>query len=515
MTLSPVAGGGLIGIALPTSATAPDGSRPIPTGHALATELLAMERLHAITTRLSGGTDLEAILGDILDAVLDLHGTQSGALQLLDSVRGSLQLAVQRGLSESFVAQLDGVPVVESTLSGRAICTGQRAVLQENEALLPFEVAAPVAELADIRSAQCTPILTHGGRMLGVLTTYCTDEHCFGEQELRLTDLYAHQAAELIERNQAQAELRASQDLAAPGAGCQPRRQLALRPAYRRGEWDYRMREIWGCTITAAGANMREALGRIHPQDRESVHRAVQDALDPAGDGAYSIDYRICLPDGSQRWISANGRASFEGEGQDRHAVLLNGTALDITDQKRVEGVLERLMQDSERSRRLYETILSNTPDLVYVFDLKHCFIYANDALLQLWGKSWDEAAGKTFLELGYPEWHAAMHDREIDLVIRTRQPVRGEVPFTGTQGLRIYDYIFTPVLGNEGEVEAIAGTTRDVTERKQAEESIRTQAERQRLLWVAAASLLTNDDPELMMRELFARIAPHFSLDT
>ena len=43
----------------------------------------------------------------------------------------------------------------------------------------------------------------------------------------------------------------------------------------------------------------------------------------------------------------------------------------------------------------------------------------------------------------------------------------RDEVPFNGTNGRRIYDYIFVPVFGADGEVEAVAGTTRDVTERK------------------------------------------------
>jgi PAS domain-containing protein len=75
------------------------------------------------------------------------------------------------------------------------------------------------------------------------------------------------------------------------------------------------------------------------------------------------------------------------------------------------------------------------------------------------------------------------MHDREIEQVIATKQPIRGEVPFTGTHGRRIYDYIFVPVIGTDGEVEAIAGTTRDVTERKQAEEATRAGAERFRFL--------------------------------
>src|SRR6478672_720023 len=92
-----------------------------------------------------------------------------------------------------------------------------------------------------------------------------------------------------------------------------------------------------------------------------------------------------------------------------------------------------------ERRLRLYETIVSATPDLVYVFDLDHRFVYANKALLEMWGKTWDEAIGRNCLELGYEPWHAEMHDREIEQVKSTGKPIRGEVPFSGTFGRRIY----------------------------------------------------------------------------
>jgi PAS domain S-box-containing protein len=134
---------------------------------------------------------------------------------------------------------------------------------------------------------------------------------------------------------------------------------------------------------------------------------------------------------------------------------------------------------ESERRRRLYEAILSATPDLVYVFDLEHRFVYANAVLLQMWDKTWDEAIGKNCLELGYPDWHAEMHGREIEQVKATRRPIRGEVPFNGAFGRRIYDYIFVPVLGPDGEVEAVAGTTRDVTERKQFEDELMASQQR------------------------------------
>ncbi len=158
----------------------------------------------------------------------------------------------------------------------------------------------------------------------------------------------------------------------------------------------------------------------------------------------------------------------------DDHIAGVVLTFLEITEQKRAEREITRLAADSERQRRVYETVLSNTPDFMYVFSLDHRVLYANDALIEMWGRGYEGAIGKTFLEIGYEPWHAEMHDREIDQVRATRQPIRGEVPFNGAHGVREYDYIFVPVIGADGEVEAVAGTTRDVTERKAKVDQLR-----------------------------------------
>ena len=168
----------------------------------------------------------------------------------------------------------------------------------------------------------------------------------------------------------------------------------------------------------------------------------------------------------------------------------------DIAQQNETNGHLG-LVAESDRLRRLYDTILSNTPDLVYVFDLNHRFTYANASLLRMWGKEWSEAIGKNCLELGYEPWHAAMHDREIEQVIATRRPIRGEVPFTGTNGRRFYDYIFVPVLGPDGTVEAIAGTTRDTTDRRQSEDALRTSEARLRAFVGATADIIYSMSPD------------------
>ncbi|MES2439982.1 MAG: GAF domain-containing protein [Verrucomicrobiota bacterium] len=163
--------------------------------------------------------------------------------------------------------------------------------------------------------------------------------------------------------------------------------------------------------------------------------------------------------------------ARLPEEREIRIANIMAETAALVIEKMAATEKHRELIQETNHRKSLYEAAVANTPDLVYVFDLNHRFSYANPALLKMWGKTWEESAGKSCLELGYEPWHAEMHDREIEEVVRTRQSVKGEVPFQGPLGRRIYEYIFSPVLGEGGAVVAVSGTTRDVTDRKCEEE--------------------------------------------
>ncbi|WP_224447852.1 PAS domain-containing protein [Haloprofundus salilacus] len=170
----------------------------------------------------------------------------------------------------------------------------------------------------------------------------------------------------------------------------------------------------------------------------------------------------------------------------------------DSTERTEAETEMMKVTAESEQERRLYETIISSTPDLVYAFDLDYRFIYANDALLEMWGQTYEESIGKTLLENGYEPWHAEMHEREIDQIVETTEPIRGEVAFQHAElGRRIYDYIFAPVLNDEGEVEAVTGTTRDITERKEAEEALQESKERFQALINASSDVVYRVSPD------------------
>jgi PAS domain S-box-containing protein len=116
---------------------------------------------------------------------------------------------------------------------------------------------------------------------------------------------------------------------------------------------------------------------------------------------------------------------------------------------------------------------MAATPELHSVFDAEHRLSYANAAFLNLWGILLEEAHGMTLRELGYEPWQAEMHGCEIDQVVRTKEPVSGEMAFSGRRLAQttVYEYRLVPVITPEGEVDAVCMTMRDITERRRAGE--------------------------------------------
>jgi PAS domain S-box-containing protein len=133
-------------------------------------------------------------------------------------------------------------------------------------------------------------------------------------------------------------------------------------------------------------------------------------------------------------------------------------------------------------ARRRLDAVVSSVSDFIYTFDLEGRFTYINQPLLDLWQKSYPEALGKTFFELNYPVELAAQLQHQIQQVITTRQPLKDEIPYTSAFGTRAYEYIFVPLLDADGVVYGVAGTTRDITDRKQVEEALQQSEERARL---------------------------------
>jgi PAS domain S-box-containing protein len=242
------------------------------------------------------------------------------------------------------------------------------------------------------------------------------------------------------------------------------------------------MLQLLGRTPEMAGRPIVESL----PEAKQQGLMAILEKVRSSGESYHAPNFpATLLIDGvrEERYFDLLFQPYFQ-QAKDTLPDSVFCVAYNVTTQIRIQQQLEAVQKETDRQRRLYEAVTSSTPDLIYVFDLDYRFTYANEALLRMWAKEWDEAVGKGLVENGYEPWHATMHEREIDQVVATGQPVRGEVSFPhATLGSRIYDYILVPVLNSAGQVEAVAGTTRDITDIKRAEQTIRESAESFRTL--------------------------------
>ena len=143
----------------------------------------------------------------------------------------------------------------------------------------------------------------------------------------------------------------------------------------------------------------------------------------------------------------------------------------------RVDGFLavvvettSRVVRERERAQ-VFDTVLSAITDFAYTFDREGRFVYVNKALLDLWGLKLEDAVGKNFFDLKYPDDLAARLQAQIQQVIAQRVSVRDETRYVSPTGVdAYYEYIFSPVFAADGSVQIVAGSTRDITSRKKLE---------------------------------------------
>jgi PAS domain S-box-containing protein len=173
-----------------------------------------MLRLQQISTLLiSEGTN-GAIYERVLDAAVDLMSADKATMQVFHPERGELRLLVQRGFDPQVAARWEWIGYDVPTTCSMALLAGSRVIVSDFETC---ETMAGRADLdafrrSDVRAAQSTPLMSRSGSLLGMVTTYWRKPHRLTDRELQPLDVLARQAADLIERNKAEAALRESRE---------------------------------------------------------------------------------------------------------------------------------------------------------------------------------------------------------------------------------------------------------------------------------------------------------------
>ncbi len=246
-----------------------------------------------------------------------------------------------------------------------------------------------------------------------------------------------------------------------------------------RIEWSDQVYAIHRIERGTLPGRLEEYAQLIHPADRDRVAEAIRKTL--RENAPYEISFRILRPTGEIRWITTLGLVVRNGKGE---PIRMLGAVTDITRQKRAETELRQQWHT-------FDTVLSNTPDHLFVLDRNCRFTYANHALLSLWRRSLEDVVGKNFFELDYPVDLASRVTRQVDEVIQTARPVRDQTSFTGPSGeSRYYEYILVPAFDPDGGVNAVAGSSRDITGRIQTEKELRESEARLRFALEAGGSV-------------------------
>ena len=229
--------------------------------------------------------------------------------------------------------------------------------------------------------------------------------------------------------------------------------------------------EIWGRSCESLYASPQSWLDAIHPEDRARVLDA---ALHKQAVGTYNEQYRILRPDGAIRWICDRAFPIRDSSGIVYRIVGLAG---DITDQVRIR---EFLRASEER----LELVIQGSNDGFWDGQVLPDELWSSPRTPVWWSPRVKAMLGYTDEE--FPDvlesWASRLHPEDADRIfaaltahIERREPYdveyrlltkSGEYGWFRARGQAIWD--------ETGQMTRMAGSLRDVTDRKRAEDALR-----------------------------------------
>jgi PAS domain S-box-containing protein len=179
----------------------------------LQAELRDTKLLQSISAELIQEENVEALYQKLVEAASAVMRSDFASMQMLYPERGSggeLRLLGSQGFPPEAVQFWQWVRTDSNCTCGIALRTGTRVIEPDvaNSRIMAGTRDQAALLQNGILAAQSTPLFSRGGRLLGMITTHWRTPHQPEERDLRLLDVLARQAADLVERKQAEEALR-------------------------------------------------------------------------------------------------------------------------------------------------------------------------------------------------------------------------------------------------------------------------------------------------------------------
>ncbi len=164
-----------------------------------------------------------------------------------------------------------------------------------------------------------------------------------------------------------------------------------------------------------------------------------------------------------------------------------------------------RAEKEREDQRKLINTIINSTPDLVAFKDENFVYRLVNEAFCQFVGKKECEIIGKTDFDIFSQDMARAWRGDD-ERVLRSGKPLVKDDELTGVNGKRWFLVLKAPVHDVSGSITGILSSVRDISDRKRMEDLIRESEEKYRLVTENAYDLISLLD--LQGRRLYCNSA-------
>jgi PAS domain S-box-containing protein len=403
---------------------------------------------------------LSALLDEALSAVMELQGADFGVVQLYDKEHATLSIVAHRGVGEDYLQHFRRQNANDNSAGARALTSGERVLIESVDEDPHYSEHLAIARATGYRAVQSTPIYDRAsGRPVGILTTHFRQPYRPSMHELRLTDLYALQAADVISAKLAEQRLRESEarfQLFAKYSAdvlwmmdADAMRLVFLSSAFER---------VWGGPPSETLTDMALWTETIHRDDQAGA----LDALDRIRRGEVVVqEYRILRPDGAVRWIRSTGFPIPDEEGR---VLCVGGIAQDIT---KHESSTVYLIDSRAEPRRALAMTLREAGYAVREFASARAFLEVAAALQPgcVLVDLRSTADGLSIPKL--------LQSRRIALPIVILGANEGEVG-AAVQAMKAgaVDYLDTPV-ATEALLESLASALADVREAIEADRSL------------------------------------------